>query len=432
MSEPGHWGNDGKNSLRWIVAQEGSRRTYTLPLAFERMGVLRLMYADIWCLHARDWLRKGSGGLRALSTRHHKGIADGKVVSFSAGAILKKAWLHHWGSRLQRQDLGNFYCEFGRWYATRIKKHLERLELDPLRDCFIGFNTNCLELLGFLKERQVRCILDQVDPARIEESIIQEEASRWPGWSNGDATFSEGYWNRIKAEWDLADYVRVSSEWSREALVRQRVSAHKIFVAPLAIELPESLPRPIDINTGVLKVLYLGSLILRKGVAYLAEAARLLERHNIEFLMAGPVGISERALKTFPANMRLLGRITRDQLKNVYRQAHLFVFPTLSDAFGVTQLEAMSQGLPVIATPHCARVVTHGHDGLIVPARDGAALAEAIARLDGDRHFLHELSANALKTVQKYGVPNNGLAIQREVLKMREKKMKSGHSLRHA
>ena len=41
----------------------------------------------------------------------------------------------------------------------------------------------------------------------------------------------------------------------------------------------------------------------------------------------------------------------------LYRSADLFVIPTLSDGFAITQLEAMAHGLPVIATPHCAEVI---------------------------------------------------------------------------
>ena len=134
-------------------------------------------------------------------------------------------------------------------------------------------------------------------------------------------------------------------------------------------------------------------------IQYLVEAARELQQSNIEFLVAGPLGISDQAVRTFPGNIKLLGRITRDHLRRTYQTAHVMVLPTISDGFAVTQLEAMAQGLPVIATPNCGEVVTHGMDGLIVPARDSGALAAAIARLDADRELLRNMSANSLLTV---------------------------------
>jgi glycosyltransferase involved in cell wall biosynthesis len=68
-------------------------------------------------------------------------------------------------------------------------------------------------------------------------------------------------------------------------------------------------------------------------------------------------------------------------VRKFYSQADVFVLPTISDGFAITQLEAMAHGLPVITTPNCGRVVTDGLDGFIVPARDSAALAERLQTL---------------------------------------------------
>ena len=125
-----------------------------------------------------------------------------------------------------------------------------------------------------------------------------------------------------------------------------------------------------------LKVLFLGQVILRKGIQYLIAAARLLERENIRFDVVGPIGISREAMATAPGNVTFHGRTGRDQAADCYRRSHLFVLPTLSDGFAITQLEAMAHGLPVITTPCCGEVVSDGVDGFIVPARCRGAGAD--------------------------------------------------------
>jgi glycosyltransferase involved in cell wall biosynthesis len=75
----------------------------------------------------------------------------------------------------------------------------------------------------------------------------------------------------------------------------------------------------------------------------------------------------------------------------------MFILPTLSDGFGGTQLEAMAHGLPVIATYNCGEVVEHGRSGLIVPAGNSQALAEAILEIGGDPGKLEAMSAAALR-----------------------------------
>ena len=355
----------------WIVAQEGSRQNYAVPLAFHRLGALRLLYADIWVRNNRSLLKKGPKGVRALAGRFKAEIPPERVVSFNPSAILFKTVQHLKRGRQTPAELGEMYCRFGRWFALRVRQHLEGIELDPQTDAFFGFDTNSLEAMELLKERGVFTVLDQVDPGKLHEELVIEEVQRWPGWQKLPGRMPQGYWDRRMAEWEIADLVLVNSEWSRQAIMRQGVRKDKIIVVPLAIDLAShKLPAPID-PQGDFKVLWLGNVVLGKGIQYLVEAARLLQNRKIEILLAGPMGISPDVVRSFPTNIKILGRVTRDRLGEVYRQAHVFALPTISDGFAVTQLEAMAHGLPVVITPNCGRVVTDGVDGVIVPARDG-------------------------------------------------------------
>src|SRR3984957_3976720 len=100
--------------------------------------------------------------------------------------------------------------------------------------------------------------------------------------------------------------------------------------------------------------------------------------------------------------MTFHGRATRDQTANWYRQSDVFVLPTLSDGFAITQLEAMSYGLPVIATPCCGAVVSDGLDGYIVPVRDADALARAIQWYLNESELLVRQRAAALVKVKQF------------------------------
>jgi glycosyltransferase involved in cell wall biosynthesis len=313
------------------------------------------------------------------------------------------------------------FCRYGRWFASRVRDRLKTIELDPARDNFFGFDTNSLEALDFLKERGVFTIVDQVDPDQVHEQIVMEEAERWPGWQKLPGRMPRSYWDRRRAEWHSASLVLVNSDWSRQAILQRGVPDEKIIVVPLAIDISDhKLPPPIE-PRGRLKVLWLGNILIGKGIQYLVEAARLLERQDIEFLLAGPVGIEDDKVRAFPDNMKLLGRVTRDKLTEVYRQAHVFVLPTISDGFAVTQLEAMAHGLPVVTTPNCGRVVTDGVEGVIVPARDSRSLADALARLNSNRGLLREMSHNALITIRQYDLRSNARLIQNFALSARSR-----------
>lgn len=405
------------SSLRWIVAQEGSRQSYAVPVSFHRLGQLQRMYTDVWCRWGRGLLRHGPAGARSLATRFEPSLPSARVVSFNSGAILGRSLYHFRRHQYSSEDHAQEFIRFGRWFAERVRRELVRSDLAPGRDVFFGFNTNCLETLEDLKQRGVFTVVDQVDPGRVEEELIMEEVKRWPGWTTTPDRLPKAYWDRLQREWELANLVLVNSEWSAHALVQQGVPAEKIIIVPLAIDLARDHRSTPVKPQGRLKVLWLGSVILRKGIQYLVEAARRLQGEDIEFLLAGPLGIAPEVVRTFPPSIKLLGRITRDQLSAVYEQAHVFVLPTLSDGFAITQLEAMAHGLPVITTPNCGRVVTDGLDGLIVPPRDSLALAEALAAVNADRDWLCDMSRNALQKVRSYDLPSNAQLINALVMR---------------
>jgi len=168
-----------------------------------------------------------------------------------------------------------------------------------------------------------------------------------------------------------------------------------------------------------LRVLFLGQVILRKGIQYLIEAARLLEKEAIHFDIVGSIGISEEAVASATSNMTFHGPVSRDRTDEFYRAVDLFVLPTLSDGFALTQLEAMAHGLPVIATPNCGEVVSDQVDGLIIPASDSNALAEAFQLLIQDPEKLRSMSAATGAKVKQFSLMRLG-----ENLEEVEKKLK--------
>jgi len=106
--------------------------------------------------------------------------------------------------------------------------------------------------------------------------------------------------------------------------------------------------------------------------------------------------------------MTFHGPVNRDQTEEFYRNADLFVLPTLSDGFALTQLEAMAHGLPVIATPNCGEVVSDGMDGLIVPACDPMALAEAIQLLVQDPEKLQSMRDATMAKLEQFSMTRLG------------------------
>lgn len=144
-------------------------------------------------------------------------------------------------------------------------------------------------------------------------------------------------------------------------------------------------------------VLSVGRFVEKKGFSYLVEAcARLTSQGTaLRCLIVGEDGAEYARIKgLIEASglqnvISLKGSVSQEELRQLYAAADLFVLPCQvmddGDRDGIPNVlaEAMAMGLPVVSTAISGipEIVTHGHDGLLVPERDSLALAAAIERL---------------------------------------------------
>jgi glycosyltransferase involved in cell wall biosynthesis len=155
-------------------------------------------------------------------------------------------------------------------------------------------------------------------------------------------------------------------------------------------------------------VLWLGQVNVRKGIHYLLEAARLLEKEVVEFWVAGPLGIRKEVTALASKNVKWLGPVPRSETPALYQQCDVFLLPTLSDGFALTQLEALAHGLPVIVTPNCGRVVEDGVTGFVIPARNAQALADTILRFMRNPNLVQEMSPKCRETAAMFSIDAYG------------------------
>ncbi len=216
---------------------------------------------------------------------------------------------------------------------------------------------------------------------------------------------------QVAAAARLADALIVLNEGDRDFAVDRRwqpakrvhVVAHGVSERFLADAPPADAPR----GGGVL---FCGSWDAVKGSPYLARAMAILAEAGDppRLTILGP-GLPEPAvLASFPAAarpfVRVVPRAPEDEVMRHYREHDLLVMCSTYEGFGMVVVEAMSQGLPVIATPvGCApMVVRDGENGMMVPARDPAALADAIRRLVADAPLRRHMAERAAVSARRF------------------------------
>jgi glycosyltransferase involved in cell wall biosynthesis len=378
----------------------------------------------------------GRRGQSALAARC-SGLPDDLVRAFPVRSLLWKWRVRRLAARGRSHEA---FLHTDAAFASAVARcHL------PPHEVFFGYSYASLETLAAEKQRGALTVLDQIDPGAVEFRLVAEEMARFPELAGPPPPFPAAYYERNRREWELADRIIVNSRWSFDALVQQGVPPGKLVIVPLCYEkkaemLKAGTPKhrntetPKHRNTetppSALRVLWLGQVNVRKGIHYLMAAARLLEQNpvaadvsrlklegnhpQVHFDVVGPIGISEAAVKSAPPNMTFHGPVSRDCAEQWYEQSDVFVLPTLSDGFALTQIEAMAHGLPVIATPNCGEVVSDGVDGFIVPARDAEALAGTIRRYLAEPGLLERHRAAALKKSGQFTLDK--LAVKLEAL----------------
>lgn len=179
-----------------------------------------------------------------------------------------------------------------------------------------------------------------------------------------------------------------------------------------------------------LRVLLAARLLWDKGLAEYVEAARRLrgEDRAIEFLLAGdpdpgnPAAVPESIVRGWADEgvLQWLGHV--DDMAGLFASVDVVVLPSYREGLPKGLIEAAACALPLVTTdvPGCREVVSDGVDGLLVPVRDAAALAAAIARLHDDPELAARLGkaarAKALAEFDEQIVIARTLAVYRELL----------------
>ena len=182
------------------------------------------------------------------------------------------------------------------------------------------------------------------------------------------------------------------SNFVKNFLIKHSMDKSQICV------LPHMVPPPICHGNTVTDryVAYCGRLTHEKGIHILVAAAKLLPQ--IQFLLTGILSHMPSTIKNIPNNIRCVGWQNRIELADLYRNARLTVIPSICfETFGLVAIEAMSYGLPVIASRLGAlqEIVDDGITGLLFEPGNVLDLVSKIQLLWDNPALCSELGAAA-------------------------------------
>jgi len=185
------------------------------------------------------------------------------------------------------------------------------------------------------------------------------------------------------------------------------------------------IPNGVDVNhftpdvapieelcDGKLNILFVGRMERRKGLDFLLQAYPRIRRQipNCRLIIVGPGTRSRRKYEKIVARHNLpdvvfTGRVSYDELPRYYKTADIYCSPATSrESFGIVLLEAMAVGKTIVASniDGYANLLHDGDDGILVPPRNVASLAETLISLLADKARRESLGKQGLIRAQEY------------------------------
>jgi len=230
------------------------------------------------------------------------------------------------------------------------------------------------------------------------EATQNELAKKYCDWLPPEGLKSSRYVRpqQKRLEMELADLVLVPGSYVEKTI--REFHPHKLIAqAAYGVDLEFWTPKVDRKTIRPMCFIYAGQLSLRKGIPVLLEAWKKAALVDAELVLVGNWQLSEAKLRQLPPNVIRVSECSAFELRDHYRAADVFVFPTFFDGFGLVLLEAMACGLPAIATESSAGPdVVNKACGRLLPRGDVETLVDQLRWFNDHRDSLPAMRRAAL------------------------------------
>lgn len=389
--------------MGYVTAFRGRRDSYQVPLALAEQGRLDSFVTDFYC---KGWesnlasLLPGRKG-ESLKARRIDGIAPGLVSQLRLTAVLETA------ARVLKVAPASIYETFDPRYGQAAAAQARRHKSDLLM-----YSSYAAEAFSGSYSHDPRKVLFQYHPHHQLETNIIEADNRlcaklgiaFADRLENENDRADGVRQRGDSAWKMADKIICASSFTKESLQAAGADPRLISVVPYGVEFsPEAPGAGAGGNDERFHALFVGSGLQRKGLHHLLLAWQRasLGKGACLTVVARAVDPGLAPLFLATPGVTLRRGVTDAELSQLYREATVFVMPSLVEGFGQVYLEALAHGLPVVGSRNsCLPDIGDEQHGIFLtdPGNVDALvvlLEQLSSRLPGDRSIRASASDRA-------------------------------------
>jgi len=254
-----------------------------------------------------------------------------------------------------------------------------------------AYEDGCFFSFGRAKELGMQCSyeLPIAHWAKVRR-LLAEEAERHPEWEPTLESTREPEEKLFRKEEELrlADRITCPSQFVLDSIpleIRQKTPCQ---ISPFGSPPHELIDFERSNQNVTLKLLFVGSMSQRKGLADLFEAMQLLKGEPISLSILGQPSMPMEFYRRQFAEFEYFPPCSNQKVREIMKAHDAFVLPSIVEGRALVQQEALSCGLPIIVTPNAGGedLVEEGITGHLVPIRSPEKIAEAISAMLASRN----------------------------------------------
>lgn len=375
-----------KGSMKILVAHPGRQHSFRVVTALQHNGMLDSYVTTVYDKDSSLLMRitkkfiRGDE-LKRAEKRKCPDVADENVIQFCEfGGLFFLLLL-----RIDKKQVK--MRKFNHDLSIRFQKKLAKYIIKNNIKYVISYDTNSSVLFDILKKKapEVIRIIDDAHPCRnylykIYNDRLESSGPFVKTYEACGYLLDKDNADSYGTEAKKADIHIVASTFSKQAALYNGIPEDHIVVAPYGVDNKAFHPWEKDYHHG-LKVLFVGEINQRKGIYQILEAAKELHQYGVEFNLIGTgKDLAPELYAPYEKYVNFLGRVSFEKLQEMYGTSHIFVFPSMGEGFGLVIPEALSSGLPVIASKNCSGpdVIQDGYNGFVIDAGSTEQLIEKI------------------------------------------------------
>lgn len=404
--------------------QVGARRNYSVALALHQQDLLYRLFTDFYTF---SWMLKGAEKIEQitnnklsivnnLSKRRQDQLPDDKICSLQWQFSL----LNFWKKNLSYREIYLLDQEISLAITQLIKSKQNNISHIY---CYTWNAKNCRKTVkdSLIITDQIQAVIKSFIPMFEKEF---QDHSDWVKEKILLAEVKELWTKNEKEDMEATDYFFAPSEFIKENLINDLgIDSKKVYLNPY--------PAPFwlyHFNTSFknnssrisrnkqqgdsLKILFVGSVDLRKGIPYLLKALRKLNPNSFTARIVGSIGIHNSKVKEYSDICTFMGKLDKQELSEQYEWADVFVFPSLAEGSAGVIYEAMAFGLPVITTNSSGSWIRDGIDGILVQERNVEHLIKSFLLYMENPTLLESHGQNSWERIKAFSIEQTGIRLK--------------------